>query len=81
MVGARIRELRIGKGLTQLELATAAGVDKMTLSRIELGTCKPLFETAVALAAALGVGIAQLVKPPTIVHEVKLGRPFKRAEG
>jgi transcriptional regulator with XRE-family HTH domain len=37
LIGERIAELRIGKGLTQTELASAVGVSQSSVSQMELG--------------------------------------------
>ena len=57
----RIRELRRARGLTQTELARAAGVTAEQVSRWETGR-RPtmLLTTARRLAAALGVRIDDL---------------------
>jgi len=55
-LGARIRELRYRRGLTQAQLAYKAGVGEKTLKRLEGGhTDTPRPETLAALAGALGV--------------------------
>lgn len=58
---ARLRTAREIKGLSVAELATAAGVTKTTVYRIEAGTHAPQMSTARALAAALGVTADQIV--------------------
>ena len=75
MVGARIKELRTARGLTQLGLAEAAGLDKMAVSRIERGEREPLFSTLRALARSLDVEPGELFLPPSTVQEVQIGRP------
>ncbi|MGQ0565628.1 MAG: helix-turn-helix domain-containing protein [Gemmobacter sp.] len=49
-------------GLTQGELAEKAGVRVATVSDIESGKIDPRLSTLVSLAAALGVGVGDLVK-------------------
>ena len=52
----RLRELRKAAGLTQEQLATAAGVRQGTVSALETRKSKGIdFATAEALAKALGV--------------------------
>jgi len=52
----KLTELRVAKGLTQSELAAAAGVPLWTLRKYEQGQIlKVPFPTVVALATALGV--------------------------
>ena len=61
LVGSRIRQLREAARLTQEELATAAGIGRVTLVRIENGQQSPRYETLVALAGALGRPVAELL--------------------
>jgi DNA-binding XRE family transcriptional regulator len=60
-IGSRIRELREGAGLTQEALATAAGIGRVTLVRIENGEQSPRYETLVSLATALGQPLRELL--------------------
>lgn len=56
-LGARVQQLRLGRNVTQADLATNAGVGLKALRRFEasgLGT----LETAVRVAVALGVADA-----------------------
>ena len=63
-LGARIRELRYRRGLTQAQLAYKAGVGEKTLKRVESGhTEVPRPATLAALAGALGVAVAALLEP------------------
>lgn len=52
---ARLKEIRERKYVTQQELADKAGLNKMTIMRIETGKNKPKFKTAKLLAKALEV--------------------------
>lgn len=56
-IGARIRELRETKGLTQEELATLAGILRTNLSRIEQGKYSTGLDILGAIAEALDVKI------------------------
>lgn len=49
-----LNELRVAKGLTQLELAEMTGVHRVMISRIETGTCRPNAATKSKLEAVLG---------------------------
>ncbi|MBI4198024.1 MAG: helix-turn-helix transcriptional regulator [Chloroflexi bacterium] len=60
-IGSRIRRLREASEMTQAELASAAGVGRVTLVRIESGEQSPRYETLVALAAALRRPLAELL--------------------
>lgn len=69
MIGDRVRALREQRGWTQSHLADASGVSARTIQRVE---SKHAYsgETAMALAAALGVDVANLVAPgPTAPGE------------
>ncbi|MBI2829636.1 MAG: helix-turn-helix transcriptional regulator, partial [Chloroflexi bacterium] len=52
-LGKHIRAMRESAGVTQAQLATAAGIGRVTEVRIENGEQSPRFETLVALARAL----------------------------
>jgi transcriptional regulator with XRE-family HTH domain len=52
---------RAASGLTQEELAFAAGVDRTFVSRLERGIRQPTITTLFALADALGTSAADLV--------------------
>jgi repressor LexA len=58
--GLRVRELRVGIGMTQEELAAKVGTTKATISKIERSTGRPRFEWIEKLAPALGVDLATL---------------------
>lgn len=60
-LGDRIRQLRESARMTQAELATAAGIGRVTLVRIENGDRSPRYETLTALANALGHSTADLL--------------------
>ncbi len=59
-VGKRIRRLRLGKGMTRVELAFAVGVDNTALSCWEAGKYMPRDKTRKRLADALGVEVGRL---------------------
>jgi len=54
--GAKLRELRDCKGLTQNELAARIGVKREQITYYELGSIRPLAERVVELDRALGAG-------------------------
>lgn len=60
-IGDRLRELRIRRAMTQDELATAAGIGKNTVNRIERDHTEPRPPTLRKLADALDVDPADLV--------------------
>jgi len=53
----RVRELREEKGVSQVRLAVAAGMDPATLNRLEMGKANPNLKTLERLADALGVEV------------------------
>lgn len=53
MIGKRVKELRIEKGLSQQELGFAIGVTKVSICGYENGTRLPNLEKLVKLADAL----------------------------
>jgi transcriptional regulator with XRE-family HTH domain len=66
-----IRERRTAIGMSQRDLATAAGVDVRQIRRYEAGEQQPLLSVAIALADALGITVAELAGQPS--HRIKLG--------
>ena len=63
-IGQKLREYRKQKGLTQKELAEAAGVSKPTVTKIETGASSNLtVSTLTALAEALGREPSEFLAP------------------
>ena len=62
-LGERIREVRTAAGMTQADLASAAGIGRVTLIRLESGEQSPWYETLVAITRALGRPVGELVVP------------------
>jgi transcriptional regulator with XRE-family HTH domain len=60
-VGARIRQRRTARGWSQATLAERAGLGRVTVARIELGTQDASLTTLGALATALGVPLRSLL--------------------
>jgi transcriptional regulator with XRE-family HTH domain len=58
--GARIRELRTERGLSQEALALAAGMSTPYLSDVERGKRSPGLDMIVALAVALDLSLSEL---------------------
>ncbi len=63
-LGARVKELRQGLGMTQERLAFKAKISPTFLSHIERGTKKASLQTVEKLATALGVPIQNLFSLP-----------------
>ncbi len=59
--GERIRHFRTARGLTQVELADSAGVDRKTISRIENSRFSPSLINVFAIADALDVEPRELL--------------------
>ena len=60
-IGRKIKELRETKGLTQDQLARAAGLLRPNLARIEAGKHRPTMDTLEKIAAALKVPVVDLI--------------------
>lgn len=60
-IGRRIRRWRKHLGWTQAALTDAAGLSRITLSRIENGNQEATLPTLRAIAAAMGVGVGEMM--------------------
>ena len=58
--GAHVRSLRLGRGLSQEEVAHLAGLHVTYLSGIERGVRNPSLKNIRRVAVALGVGVGEL---------------------
>lgn len=71
-----VRQLRRSKGITQAELAKAAGLGRPFLSQVEAGHFSVTLETLSALAEALGTTPTSLLASSAATEEPQLnGRP------
>jgi transcriptional regulator with XRE-family HTH domain len=61
-VGRRVRAIRTSAGLSQERLAHAAGVDRHTIYRTELGTNSISVDNLLLIARALDVHPAQFLR-------------------
>jgi transcriptional regulator with XRE-family HTH domain len=61
-MGARIRRLRKAKGMSQQELADKARLTRVYITRVEAGQQDPSLSTINAIARALDVSAAELMK-------------------
>lgn len=59
-LGENVRRIRMAKGLTQLDLEAATGIDRGDISRIENGRMDIQFSSIVKLAEGLEVNTASL---------------------
>jgi DNA-binding XRE family transcriptional regulator len=62
-LGARIKELRKAKGLTQTELAHASDMDFQNIYRLEKGERNMAYLTLREIAKGLGVKLSELLNP------------------
>lgn len=63
-LGGRVAALRLGRNLTQADLASQAGVSKRTLERMESGEVAMQFSNLIRVCRALGlVGNLDLLVP------------------
>ena len=58
--GAHVRSLRLGRGMSQEEVAHRAGLHVTYFSGIERGVRNPSFKNIRKVAVALGVGVGEL---------------------
>lgn len=58
-----VRQYRVGKSLTQEQVADLSGLDRKTISRIENGHYNPSLDTLWALADALNIEAYSLLVP------------------
>jgi transcriptional regulator with XRE-family HTH domain len=67
--GNRLREARLGAGLSQSELEDLSGIPKARLSRYENGHVEPSIQTLNRLAKALNVSEASLLGDERVAME------------
>jgi transcriptional regulator with XRE-family HTH domain len=60
--GARVKQVRTEKEITQMELCYRTGIEQKTLSALENGRMEPCLKNIDILATGLGVTLAQLFK-------------------
>jgi DNA-binding XRE family transcriptional regulator/molybdate-binding protein len=77
---ARLQSLREERGLTQAELAAAAGISRQMVGAIEAGRHLPRVDAAIALAAALGIAVEELFPRAADAVEGVLGEPPREGE-
>lgn len=70
LFGARLREVRLSRGMTQAQLAQKAEVSVAYVGRLEAGAAAPGIDLAARLAKALGAALPELLPagdPPDTV--------------
>jgi transcriptional regulator with XRE-family HTH domain len=73
-LGRRLAEVRMGRALTQEQLADRMGISVKYLQRLERGRNMSL-RTLVDFANGLNVALADLLLEPPKTREVRVGRP------
>ena len=63
-LGANLRQIRRQQGLSQAQLAVAAGMSRRMLAGIEGGATNVSLSVVDRIAAALGVRFTRMVRPP-----------------
>ena len=59
-----IEQLRVGKGMSQQQLAKQAGIPRSTLTHLESGVGNPSLHNLVKISLALSVSIEELLSKP-----------------
>ena len=63
--GEVLREVRVGRGLSQQELALQSELDRTYISLLERGLRQPTLTTLIVLASTLDIDPAELVQRTT----------------
>ena len=75
--GARVKELRKSKGITQEELAQRIGLtSKSTICKIERGQRLTPIPVVAKIAAALGVSVSELLEETAPINSVEEFIPY-----
>lgn len=74
LVGARIRELRVGQELTQEALGLEAGLSRVMIIKIEAGEKSLAYERLWDLADVLGVDVADMLTDPSKTSSIRTRR-------
>lgn len=81
-LGARIRQAREARGLSQTALGKRLGLNRTSVCNIEAGRQRPMLHTLIAAAQALGVELADLLDGPIpelakpVEHPAEVPRRF-----
>lgn len=75
VIGRRVRTRRMERNLSTRALARRANVSKSTVSRVESGDVEPHAETLNALALALEINYAELVRPSQVRPRIAPPKP------
>lgn len=84
VIATNLRALRARRGMSVVTLASASGVGRATLTKLEAGQGNPTIDTLYALANALGAALGDLIGAPVgtppVVEVVRAGEGT-RVEG
>ena len=61
-IGKKLKELRLGEGLTQAELAAKLNIGRVNYTRYELDKVRPDYETLLAIADFYGVTTDEILR-------------------
>lgn len=62
LLGGNIKRFRLGKGLSQIDLAALTNIEQAKIARLESGQANPTLRTLVRICEALEVSMEDLVK-------------------
>ncbi len=79
-IGTNLRHFREQRGMTQLELAMTAEVERTRISKLELGLVNPSVLTVATICHVLGITLADLFADIRLAHPPTTeGGPLRRA--
>ena len=61
-LGAQVRDLRLKRSLTQVELASKCSLDRNYIGMLERGERNPSYITLLKIAQGLGISLSNLLK-------------------
>ncbi len=77
LLGARLKELRWSKGLSQEQLAEKADINSKYLSRMERGTENPTLDMLIKLSRALEVDMWEMFDFGHVLSQKELKETFQ----
>jgi len=80
-VGSQLRKVRRRSNLTLDQLAASSGVDRGTISRIELGHVSPRIDTISFLCEAMGTSLSHFFGAPETPADAQAPAPDRPAPG
>jgi putative transcriptional regulator len=61
-LGAKIREIRVEKAITQVQLAHSIGKDQQSIQRLEAGKMNPTYYYLTEIATGLKISLPELLR-------------------